>query len=122
MLNKVFNSFDEAVADIPDGASIAMECWGIPGSAQNLIAAIKRKGIEDLTIITHNFIPMVFDEEAATFPSVLLPQLKKLITAVVGIQQLGAGAFVKEYVERGWRWSLPAMAPWLQGSMPVPPA
>jgi 3-oxoacid CoA-transferase subunit A len=27
--------------------------------------------------------------------------LKRLITPVVGIQQLGAGAFVKEYIEKG---------------------
>jgi len=31
----------------------------------------------------------------------LLPQLKRLITPVVGLQQLGAAAFVKEYVEKG---------------------
>jgi 3-oxoacid CoA-transferase len=102
MLNKVVDSFDEAIADIPDGASIATECWGIPGSAQNLIAAVKRKGVRDLTIITHNFIPIpVMSEDELVTVSVLLPQLKKLITAVVGIQQLGAGAFVKEYIEKG---------------------
>lgn len=101
MKNKVFASFDEAVADIPDGASIAMESWGPAGTAQNLIAAIKRKGLKDLTIITHNLIPAIFSEEQAVLPSALLPQMKKLITAVVGIQQLGAGAFVKEYVEKG---------------------
>ncbi|MEE8374607.1 MAG: 3-oxoacid CoA-transferase [Dehalococcoidia bacterium] len=102
MLNKVYDSFDEAVADIPDGASIAAECWGIPGSAQNLIAAVKRKGAKDLTLITHNFVPIpVMSEDELTTVSALLPRLKKLITSVVGIQQLGAGAFVKEYVERG---------------------
>ena len=101
MKNKVFASFDEVVADIPDGASIAIESWGVPGTAQNLIAAIKRKGLEGLILITHNFIPTIFSPEDAILPSALLPQLKKLITAVVGIPQLGAGAFVKEYVERG---------------------
>jgi 3-oxoacid CoA-transferase len=102
MLNKIFSSFDEAVADIPDGASIAMECWGIPGTAQNLIAAAKRKGVGNLTVITHNFFPMIgFSEEEATTPTALLPRMKKLITAVVGVRQLGAGAFVKEYVEKG---------------------
>ena len=101
MINKVLASFDEAVADIPDGASIAMDSWGIPATAQNLIAALKRNGAKDLTIISHNFIPMVWEEEDASLAAVLLPQMKKLITAIVGIMRLGAGAFVKEYVERG---------------------
>ena len=101
MKNKVFAGFDEAVADIPDGASIAMDSWGIPGTAQNLIAALRRKGVKDLCLITHNFIPTIYSEEDALLPSALLPQVKKLITAVVGFPQMGAGAFIKEYVEKG---------------------
>ncbi len=101
MLNKVLSSFDEAVADIPDGATIGVESWGIPACAQNLVAAVKKKGIKDLTLVTHNFIPIVLGEDETCFPSAILPQLKKLITPVVGIQQLGAGAFVKEYIEKG---------------------
>ena len=106
MRNKVYGSFDEAVADIPDGSSIAMESWGIPGCPQNLIAAVKKKGIKDLTIITHNLIPPVIGEDVVCFPSALLPQTKKIIAAIVGIQQLGAGAFVKEYVEKGMKVEL----------------
>ena len=102
MINKIFDSFDEAVADIPDGASIATGCWGAASLSQNLIAAIVRKGVKDLTLIVHNFLHLpFFTEEEAVGPAVLLPQLKKLITAVVGLQVLGAGAFVKEYVENG---------------------
>jgi 3-oxoacid CoA-transferase len=102
MVNKVLGTFDEAVADIPDGASIAMECWGMSGTAQNLIAATRRKGIKGLTVITHNFVPLPLGrEDEIVMPPVLLPQMSKLITAVVGFQQLGAGAFVKEYVEKG---------------------
>ena len=100
MPNKVYDSFDEAVADIPDGAVIAIDSWGIAVTPHNLVSAIKRKGVKDLTVITHNFIPMMFEEECC-FPSALLPQMKKLITPVVGIQQLGAGAFVKDYVDKG---------------------
>jgi len=101
MINKIFAGFDEAVADIPDGAVIAVECWGYPATPHNLIAALKRKGTKDLTIITHTFIPMVFSEEYAALPAVLLPQMKKLISPIVGIMRLGAGGFVKEYVEKG---------------------
>jgi 3-oxoacid CoA-transferase subunit A len=107
MRNKVFESFDEAVMDIPDGASIATECWGITAMSQNLIAATKRKGVKDLTLITHNFIPLVFlsEDEVANLTH-LLPQLKKVITAAVGLQHLGAGDFVKEYVEKGFEMEL----------------
>jgi len=101
MINKVFSTFDEAVADIPDGAVIAIECWGYPATPQNLIAALKRKGSKDLTVITHTFIPMVWPEEDAVLPSLLLPQMKKLITAIAGIMNLGAGAFLQEYVDKG---------------------
>ena len=101
MINKIVESFDEAVADIPDGAVIAVECWGYPATPHNLIAALKRKGTKDLTIITHTFIPMVFSEEYAALPAVLLPQMKKLISPIVGIMRLGAGGFVREYVEKG---------------------
>ena len=102
MINKVFDSFDEAVADIPDGASIATGCWGVTSLSQNLIVALKRKGAKDLTLIVHNFIPTPFlSEEDVVNLTVLLPQLKKLLTPVVGLQVLGAGAFVKEYVEKG---------------------
>jgi 3-oxoacid CoA-transferase subunit A len=89
------------VADIPNGASIAIECWGYPATPQNLIAALKRKGSKDLTVITHTFIPMVWPEEDCALPSLLLPQMKKLITSIAGIMNLGAGAFLQEYVEKG---------------------
>ena len=101
MLNKIFENFDKAIEDVPDGAVIAVECWGYPGTPHNLIAALKRKGTKDLTIITHTFIPQVFSEEHAALPSVLLPQMKKLISPIVGIMRLGAGDFVREYVKKG---------------------
>jgi 3-oxoacid CoA-transferase subunit A len=109
MKNKVFNSFDEAVADIPDGASIATGCWGMTSLSQNLIAALKRKGAKELTLIVHNIIPiplnlipdLVSIEDQIADLTLLLPQLKRLITAVVGLQILGGGAFLKQYVGQG---------------------
>jgi len=101
MIDKVLANFDEAVTDIPDGAIIAVECWGYPATPQNLIAAVKRKGAKDLTVITHTFIPMVYSEEDAVVPSLLLPQMKKLITSIAGIMNLGAGGFLQEYVAKG---------------------
>jgi len=102
MINKIYPGFDEAVADIPDGASIGAESWGVAATPQNLIYALKKNGARDLTCVTHNFVPLlIFSDEEATMPTALLPQLKRLITPVVGVQRMGAGEFVKEYVEKG---------------------
>ena len=50
--NKVFNSFDEAVADIPNGATVMIGgAQGPLGTPENLIRALQRQGAKDLTII-----------------------------------------------------------------------
>ena len=54
MKNKVYTSFDEAVADIPDGATIMFPGFGPPGIPRNLIAALIRQGAKDLTGICNN--------------------------------------------------------------------
>ncbi len=54
MKNKVFNSFAEAVADIPDGASVMMSSWGTAGTPFNLIRALRDQGAKDLTYISQN--------------------------------------------------------------------
>ena len=52
MKNKVFPSFDEAVADIPDGATIMMHYFiGPSGVPQNLIWALRNRGVKNLTLI-----------------------------------------------------------------------
>ena len=94
------------ICDDPDAPTadpwVHWVCWGIPGTAQNLIAATKRKRVGRLTVVSHNFFPMIgFTEEEVMTPTALLPQLAKLITTVVGVRQLGAGEFVKEYIEQG---------------------
>jgi len=107
--NKICADFDEAISDIPDGAIIGIDSWAVSATPQNLIAAIKRKGIKDLTIVTHCLIPMIFGEEQAIMVSALLPQMKKVIAAVVGIQHLGAGTFVEEYERNGLEVELTTM-------------
>ncbi|MBT4510941.1 MAG: CoA transferase subunit A [Chloroflexi bacterium] len=78
-MNKIIPSFEEAVADIPDGASIALNNWGLAGGPQNLILALREQGTKDLTIITQNFMYTPFPEEVVVMPFMLLPQMKKLI-------------------------------------------
>jgi 3-oxoacid CoA-transferase A subunit len=50
-LDKVFPGLDEAVADIPDGASIAIAGFFTAGTPIPLIKALAKQGAKDLTII-----------------------------------------------------------------------
>lgn len=53
-MNKVFASADDAIFDISDGATILVGGFGLCGIPENLIAAVARKGIKDLTTISNN--------------------------------------------------------------------
>jgi 3-oxoacid CoA-transferase subunit A len=53
-MNKVFASADEAIRDIPDGARIMVGGFGLCGIPENLIEALVRKGIKNLTTISNN--------------------------------------------------------------------
>ena len=53
-MTKVFPSADAAVADMKDGASILVGGFGLCGIPENLIAAVRRKGIRNLTVISNN--------------------------------------------------------------------
>src|SRR5512132_3967912 len=53
-MDKLVASADAAVADIPDGATIMVSGFGLCGNPENLIAALHRKGVKDLTLISNN--------------------------------------------------------------------
>src|ERR1044072_302077 len=53
-MQKVFSSSDEAVRDIPDGATIMIGGFGLCGIPENLIRALVRKGTKDLKTISNN--------------------------------------------------------------------
>jgi 3-oxoacid CoA-transferase subunit A len=53
-MNKVFDSFDAAIADIPDGATLMLGGFGLCGIPENLIAALVRKNVRDLHTISNN--------------------------------------------------------------------
>ena len=53
-IDKVVPSFDEAVADIPDGATLMIDGFAGPGGTpQNLIRALRDQGARDLTIVSN---------------------------------------------------------------------
>src|SRR5437773_3433401 len=53
-MNKLVASADEAVATIPEGATIMMGGFGLCGIPENLIAALHRRGTKELTVISNN--------------------------------------------------------------------
>ena len=53
MKNKIFETFDQAVADVPDGSTVMFPGFGGVGSPQNLIAALHRQGAKGLTGVSN---------------------------------------------------------------------
>jgi 3-oxoadipate CoA-transferase alpha subunit len=56
-MDKVYDSIDEAVADIPDGASVAILGFFTAGTPVHLIRALARQGAKDLTLICQQVGP-----------------------------------------------------------------
>jgi len=53
-MNKAAANADQAVADIPDGATVMFGGFGMCGVPENLIAALVRKGVKGLRTISNN--------------------------------------------------------------------
>src|SRR5947209_13943478 len=53
-MNKVVANADEAIRDLQDGAVIMSGGFGLCGNPENLIAAIHRKGVKNLTLSSNN--------------------------------------------------------------------
>jgi 3-oxoacid CoA-transferase subunit A len=53
-MNKVVASADEAIRDVFDGATIMIGGFGLCGIPENLVRALVRKGVKNLTTISNN--------------------------------------------------------------------
>jgi 3-oxoacid CoA-transferase subunit A len=54
MIDKVVASADEAVRDVSDGATLVVGGFGLCGIPENLIAALVRRGVKGLTVVSNN--------------------------------------------------------------------
>jgi 3-oxoacid CoA-transferase A subunit len=79
MKNKIYQSFDEAVADIPDGSMFMSPGFGGVGIARNLLAALHRQGAKNLTGISNNAGALGGKVDVGTL--VAAGQVKKMICA-----------------------------------------
>jgi 3-oxoadipate CoA-transferase alpha subunit len=113
MINKVINSFDEAVADIFDGAVVLMGGFGpANGTPSNLLRAVAKKGVNNLTLVANT--PGYGREEPGAKAFRLTPpnyddgglliqngQVSKVICAFPGIKRPDAKALLHEMREAG---------------------
>ena len=79
MKNKVYQSFDEAVADVPDGAVVMSPGFGGVGIPRNLLAALNRQGAKNLTGISNGAGALGGKVDVGTL--VAAGQIKKMICA-----------------------------------------
>jgi 3-oxoadipate CoA-transferase alpha subunit len=113
MINKVINSFDEAVADIFDGAVVLMGGFGpANGTPSNLLRAVVKRGVTNLTLVANT--PGYGRDEPGAKPFRLTPpnyddgglliqngQVSKVICAFPGIKRPDAKALLHEMREAG---------------------
>ncbi len=79
-MNKVLATADEAVAVIPDGATIMMGGFGLCGIPEHLIAALHRRGTRNLTIVSNN----AGVDDYGVGPLLRSRQVRKMISTYVG--------------------------------------
>lgn len=94
-MNKVVRDADEAIHDIPDGATIMVGGFGLCGIPENLIHALKRRGTKDLTVMSNN-------AGVSDFGLGLLlrtRQIRKMIATYVGENDLFEKQFLSSELE-----------------------
>lgn len=101
-MNKVVAGADVAVSDIPSGATLMLGGFGLCGIPENCIAALVRKGVNNLTCISNNAgvdnfgIGLMLQQK----------QVKKMISSYVGEnaefeRQLLSGELEVELIPQG---------------------
>ena len=79
-MKQVYTSFQEAVVDIQDGATLMVGGFGLCGIPENLILALVEKGVKDLTVISNN----CGVDDWGLGPLLQHKQIKKMIGSYVG--------------------------------------
>ena len=79
-MKKIQASADEAIRDIQDGATVMVGGFGLCGNPENLIAALRRKGVKDLVVISNN----CGTTELGLGVLLLSRQIRKMVASYVG--------------------------------------
>jgi 3-oxoacid CoA-transferase subunit A len=83
-MDKRMASPDAAIVNLRDGMTILMGGFGLCGIPENLIAAVRRKGTKDLTIVSNN----AGVEDSGIGLLLQNRQVKKMISSYVGENKL----------------------------------
>lgn len=102
MINKLIDSADEAVKDIPDNAVIMMGGFGLCGIPENCIQALLKSGVGGLTFISNN----AGVDDYGIGLLLKTRQVKKMISSYVGEnaefeRQLLSGELEVELIPQG---------------------
>ncbi len=94
-MNKVIETADAAVADIRDGASIMVGGFGLSGIPENLLAALLRRGVRHLTMISNN----AGTDDFGIGPLLKNRQVRKMISTYVGENKEFERQFLQKEIE-----------------------
>ena len=101
--SKIYASFDDAVRDIPDGATIGFGGFAVVGMPINLYGAVAKQGAKNLTCVSNS------TRGGATLPAdapdmgqmIANGQVKKVICAFTAPTRASQRLVLTEYVEKG---------------------
>lgn len=101
-MNKIFINADDAIKDIPNGATIMLGGFGLCGIPENTITALVKKGINNLTCISNN----AGVDDFGLGLLLKTRQIKKMISSYVGEnaefeRQLLSGELEVELIPQG---------------------
>ncbi len=101
-MNKVFSNADEAIHDIRDGVTIMLGGFGLCGIPENLIKALVKKGVKNLTCISNN----AGIDDVGLGSLLTTRQVKKMMSSYVGEnaefeRQLLSGELLVDLIPQG---------------------
>ena len=94
-MDKLVASADAAVADIPDGATIMVSGFGLCGNPENLIAALHRKGVKGITLVSNN----CGTTDLGLGVLLQAKQIKKIVASYVGENKEFERQFLSNEIE-----------------------
>src|ERR1700730_12531640 len=101
--SKVYRSFAEAVADIPDGSVVGFGGFAVVGQPVNLYGALVKQGAKGLTCVSNGTRGgATLPEDAPTMESLIQnDQVKKVVCAFTAPTRASQRLVLNVYYERG---------------------
>lgn len=95
MSKKIFDSAESALAGVKDGMTLLVGGFGLCGIPENLIAALQKSGVKNLTCVSNN----AGVDDFGLGLLLQTKQIKKMISSYVGENKLFAEQFLSGALE-----------------------